>query len=147
MVEVVVDSNVILRALFFGDKYSMILLQKEAEHKIRFVFNKEMKQELNMKFVVFLSQYGADMGKVKRLTDKLSSILSRSKEVGHKTYSNLCAEDRSDNKFIDCAIDSNSRFIITKDSDLSGLEGIIRNKYKHTVRILSPYQFITEYFR
>ena len=92
MVEVVVDSNVILSALFFGDKYSMILLQKEAERKIRFVFNKEMKQELNMKFVVFLSQYGADMGKVKRLTDKLSSILSRSKEVGHKTYSNLCAE-------------------------------------------------------
>ena len=145
MVEVVVDSNVILRALFFGDKYSMILLQKEAEHKIRFVFNKEMKRELCMKFASFLLRYGADISKANRLTDKLSTILKRSKEVGHNTYSNLCTEDRSDNKFIDCAIDSKSGFIITEDSDLSGLEGIICRKDNCIVRILSPYQFITEY--
>lgn len=145
MVEIVVDTNVILRALFFNDKWSRILLQKEAESIVRFVFNKDMKTELHMVVMLFLLRYGADKNKADKITTKLTKILSRSKEIGHNIYSNLCAKDRDDNKFIDCAIESRCGIIITEDTDLLGLEGIIKNEYNCSMKILSPYQFIKEY--
>ena len=104
-----------------------------------------MKAELHMNVTLFLLRHGADKNKTDKITNRLTKILSRSKEIGHNIYSNLCAKDRDDNKFIDCAIESRCGIIITEDTDLSGLEGIIEHKYHCPIKILSPYQFITEY--
>ncbi|NPV52474.1 MAG: hypothetical protein HPY71_03010 [Firmicutes bacterium] len=54
----------------------------------------------------------------------------------------LC-EDKSDNKFIACALESGAQYLITTDgAHLGGLADIIYAQYRKYIQIMSPYQIV-----
>lgn len=142
--QVVVDTNIFIKALFFKNEWCMQLLNYEARGTIQFVFNLPMLRELNYVIISQLIANGTSERSIIKASDKMQDIFWRSRRVDCKTFSRLCVEDNSDNKFIDCAIDGNISYIISEDGHLSSdLSEVIKETYKHTVEILSAYQFIT----
>ena len=80
-----------------------------------------------------------DVKKVTILGTLLSLSLWQVKEIDHISHTNYCT-DVDDNKFIDCAIDSNTKYIITYDEHLNSIADFLKENFN--INVLSPFQFI-----
>ncbi len=103
-----------------------------------------MLKELNYVIITQLILNGITEKQMIKASDKIQDIFWRCHRINQKTFSNLCSEDQSDSKFIDCAIDARVEYIISEDGHLNpDLSQHVKSKYNHSVEILSAYQFIT----
>lgn len=141
---VVVDSNVFAKALFGDNEWCQKILNLESQGTIKFVFNELTATEMLCVISELLAQKGANKQFYYWVHNKILKIILRSKIVPHITSCNIC-EDKNDNKFIDCAIDSKAEYIISENGQhlYSDLEIEIKKQHSHNVKILSAYQFIT----
>lgn len=73
----------------------------------------------------------------------LSKCLWQVEEIDHIINTNYCKEDKSDNKFIDCCIDGNVKYLITQDKHINSAGDEIKKQYG--IEVLSPMQFYTKY--
>ncbi len=73
----------------------------------------------------------------------LSKCLWQVEEIDHVINTNFCIEDKSDNKFVDCCIDGNVKYLITQDMHINSIREQLQKEYK--IEILSPFQFYTKY--
>ena len=73
----------------------------------------------------------------------LSKCLWQVREVDHIIHTDFCKEDKSDNKFIDCCIDDDVKYLITQDKHINSVAGDIKKQYD--IEVLSPFQFYTKY--
>lgn len=140
---VVVDTNVIIGALFEYDEWCLKILAEESRGIFKFVFNHETATELLVIVTEIFGQKHADKPTKYRVLSKILAIIFRSKQIEQKTFCALCAIDPNDNKFINCAIDSKASFIITQNNEhlSEDLEPLIKKNYNHIVRIATPFQF------
>lgn len=143
-IQVVVDTNVFIKAIFHRDKSSKELFRLKSNESIRFVMNKDMQNELLVTFFNIMSRLlnKKDYSNVSMLAMLLSSSLWQVKEIDHISHTNHC-EDKDDDKFIDCAIDGDVKYIITYDEHLLSLSEFLDINYHITV--LSPYQFCEQF--
>lgn len=145
-IKVVVDTNVFVKAIFHRDENAKKLFKLKSENKIRFVMNKEMQNELLVTFFNLLVSMVKD--KTSTNIPALGTLLSLSLwqvfEIDHNSKVKFC-EDPDDNKFIDCAIDGDVKYIITYDAHLNSLSDFLENEYN--IKVLNPYQFLKEYER
>ncbi len=139
-IQIVVDTNVFVKAIFHRDENSKKLFQLKTNNKIRFVMNKEMQNELLVTFFRLITTTNKkDVKKVTILGTLLSLSLWQVKEIDHISHTNYCT-DVDDNKFIDCAIDSNTKYIITYDEHLNSIADFLKENFN--INVLSPFQFI-----
>ncbi|MBQ9313541.1 MAG: putative toxin-antitoxin system toxin component, PIN family [Clostridia bacterium] len=148
-IRVVVDTNVFINGIFKQDEYSRALFQLKSANKICFVMNKEMQNELLITFSnILLEAYkrrnknGEEIGIIP-LSLSLSRCLWQVREVDHLIHTNFCEEDKSDNKFIDCCIDDDVKYLITQDQHINNVASQI--KEQHNIEVLSPFQFYMKY--
>jgi putative PIN family toxin of toxin-antitoxin system len=148
-IKVVVDTNIFINGIFKQDEFAQALFQLKSTNKIYFVMNKEMQNELIITFSsILLEAYrrrnkeGEEIGIIP-LSASLSKCLWQVREVDHIIHTNFCKEDSSDNKFIDCCIDDDVKYLITQDQHINGVAEEIKKQYD--IEVLSPFQFYTKY--
>jgi putative PIN family toxin of toxin-antitoxin system len=146
---IVVDTNVFIDGIFKNDKFCKAIFTLKSLNKIIFVMNKEMQGELIYTFYNILIEAFKKKGEVNKeikvlsLAASLSKCLWQVEEIDHIINTNYCIEDKSDNKFVDCCIDGNVKYLITKDAHINSVSEQIKKEYD--IEILSPFQFYTKY--
>ena len=147
---VVVDTNVFINGIFKKDSFCKAIFNLKSLNKISFVMNKEMQNELLVTFgnILLEAFKRIDNGKeinIFSLMATLSKCLWQVEEIDHIINTNYCIEDKSDNKFIDCCIDGNVKYLITQDKHINSVSTQLKKTYN--IEILSPMQFYTKFQR
>ena len=106
--------------------------------------NKETQNELLITFFRILQEIltKKELANTIPLATLLSQVLWQVNEIDHISHTNY-SKDEDDNKFVDCAIDGNVKFIITYDEHLNSISDIL--KKNHGIEVLSAFQFYTKY--
>lgn len=146
---IVVDTNVFINGIFKEDSFCKAIFTLKSLNKVTFVMNKEMQNELIYTFYNILLEAFKKKGvsnkefKVLPLAASLSKCLWQVEEIDHVINTNYCMDDKSDNKFVDCCIDGNVKYLITQDEHINSASNAIKKDYE--IEILSPFQFYTKY--
>lgn len=146
---VVVDTNVFINGIFKQDDFCKAIFKLKELNKIAFVMNKEMQNELLLTFYnILIEAFKRKNIKNKDLTifklvATLSKCLWQVEEIDHIINTNYCVDDKSDNKFIDCCIDGNIKYLITQDKHINSASATLKKDYD--IDVLSPMQFYTKF--
>ena len=129
---IVVDTNVVISGLFFGG-YPRKIIDAIIEDKCQACATLEIIVEYEKVIDEVNEQYGNTFS-----GDLYYPFISKLDIVIPKSSINIC-RDADDNKFIECAIDSNSIFLISGDKDLLII------KQHEFVEILTAKEFYEKY--
>lgn len=146
---VVVDTNVFINGIFKEDSHCKAIFHLKGLNKLTFVMNKEMQNELLYTFYnILLEAFKKKKEKNKELRmipiiATLSKCLWQVEEIDHMIQTTYCTEDKSDNKFIDCCIDGNVKYLITQDKHINSCSFELEKDYG--IIVLSPMQFYNKY--
>lgn len=147
MYRVVVDTNVFINGIFKNDEFCRTIFKLKSLNKITFVMNKEMQNELLFTFAQILLEIHEKINSNKiniiPLMATLSKCLWQVEEIDHIINTNYCIEDQSDNKFVDCCIDGNVKYLITQDKHINSISENL--KKEHNIHVFSPMQFYTSF--
>ena len=147
--DIVVDTNVFINGIFKDEEFCKAIFRLKAANKVTFVMNQEMQNELLVTFVqILLKAYENkkdEQGQLKilPLMASLSKCLWQVKEIDHIINTNYCKEDTSDNKFIDCCVDGNVKYLITLDTHINSVAEALEKE--RGIEVLSPMQFYIKY--
>ena len=128
--KIVLDTNVLVSALFGGKPFDVVALI--AEDEIDIVYSLEIYEEY---YRILLSE------KFKFSKEYRKKILRLVREYGiHIDVTSVShqSRDEHDNKFIECAIDGEADYIVSGDIHLLELHK------SHDIPILSPADFLAE---
>jgi len=143
---IVVDTNVIIGALFEDDGWCEAIFEQD---DVEILANQEMLHELSVVFELHMIEYSSsknpDMDRIKRIRREFKTILEDITIIPHNTRTTFCKSDHTDDIFVDCAIDGDAAIVITNNyMDLFGYESNIRKQFGKTVKFLRPREFIKE---
>lgn len=139
--KVVVDTNVFIKALLFNDGHAKRVLQLEADGKLRFVMSEATQKELTDTIFKIAVSKGLALKDCRPLFSILPRCILRAELVRPKKKYDKCS-DKSDNKFIECAVAGGCEYIITEDDHLLELDKIKEDKNTKTIQIVPPFQFL-----
>lgn len=143
--KVVIDTSAFIKAIFHGDKWTREVLNLHINKKIKLAMNPECFRELFIVFGEIAEKVKPNVNDVRKAYEKLINALWNFEQIEHITFSSFC-EHESDNKFVDCAIDSQADYILTYNNQhFTNCEEIIKKQYGITIKIRSPYQFIMDF--
>ena len=131
--KIVLDTNVFISGIFFSGPPSQILIAWK-DQKIQIVLPKEILNEYQ--------RVGKELSKKFSTVDiepiiELLTIYGEIVETAGISVS-IC-EDPADNMFIECAIASNSKIIVSGDKHLLKISGY------QNIDVLNPRNFVDEY--
>ncbi len=132
--KIVVDTNVIASAIFFGGKPRMlidILMSNQIE---AYVTN-----DIIMEYKETIAYLQNKYAKIPVLVP-LAAIIESMKVIEPITSVTVC-RDSDDNKFIGCAVDAKCLFIVSGDKDLLDL-----HEYGD-IKIITVSEFITRFYK
>jgi putative PIN family toxin of toxin-antitoxin system len=133
--KIVLDTNVFISGIFFGGPPSDIL-ESWRQYKIRIVLTEQILEEYH--------RVGEELS-TKYPSISIESIIELFTIFGEfvetKGFSETICEDPDDNKFIECALASQSKLIISGDKHLLKISG-----YKG-IEVLKPRGFIDNYLK
>lgn len=134
MKRITVDTNVLISATFWhGDSEKII--DKAENKEVTLVLSKEILEEYNK-----VIEYEEIKEKIKNKDLEMKKAMLKigaiSEIVDVNSKVDVVKDDPDDNKIIECAIDGNSEFIITKDRHLLKLK-----EYKG-IKIFTPEEFL-----
>ncbi|MBO4692394.1 MAG: putative toxin-antitoxin system toxin component, PIN family [Bacteroidales bacterium] len=112
---IVIDTNVVASAVFFGGKPYQ-LLRHIMENRVDVVASKEIVDEYE-EIVLRLKQKYPDISTKIPLQDFLARF-----EIIRVTSDIRISRDPDDDKFISCAVDGRCIYIVSGDSDLLSIE-------------------------
>lgn len=113
--KIVIDTNVIASAIFFGGKPKS-LLELLMKHQLEAYASPSMILEYQETCDELLSRYPG-----KPLILPLNQIISACTLIEPSTKISVC-RDPDDNKFIECAIDAECIYIVSGDKDLLSVQ-------------------------
>jgi putative PIN family toxin of toxin-antitoxin system len=130
---VVLDTNVMLSALFWGGPSSKIVALAE-DGVLELCSSVDILQELETvlsreKFVQYATSHPIDLGEAVEKFLLLSTVVTPSRQVA------VC-RDPKDNQFLECAFEARASYVVTGDHDLQALGAY------EGVKVLSPAQFL-----
>lgn len=145
MINVVIDTNVFIRAFFSNDKWSNKLFQEQHDNNLIIAMSHETHKELCKTIIYIGIKNGLSLSDFKKPFEYLTNCLADIQLVNPQRKFRLSPHD-ADNKFIDCAYAAKSNYIITEDDHLLSI-GMIEptKKLKDNIKVLSPYQFYIEF--
>lgn len=153
-IKVVVDTNVLIDAIFHDDTDCADLFRYKHDGEITFCMNRRTYQEAFRVFLRTLEEIekrakDKNIQYTSRQLDslfyKLSNALWEIHKVEGNTKVNYC-KDPDDNKFIECCIDENIKYLVSSDEHLLNLKENEDIK-KHGINIMTPKEFSLELLR
>ncbi|MFH1408420.1 MAG: putative toxin-antitoxin system toxin component, PIN family [Nanoarchaeota archaeon] len=134
--KVVLDTNVIVSAAFHHNRIPASIL--------RLVIKRKIINYVTVSMIKELLQVFKRPAILQRITEKdldyvKNAILAISVGITPLEYFHIINEDPDDNKFIDCAIASGAKYIISGDRQLLNI------KQFRDIRICSPTEFVSEH--
>lgn len=156
-IKVVVDTNTLVDAIFHDDTDCANLFQYKHDGEIAFCMNIRTYQEAFRIFTKILEEIEAkakdkdknifiDNKKIDSLFYKLANALWEIQRIEVKSRTNYCKEDPDDNKFIDCCIDGNIKYLISNDNHLLKLKDLEDIK-EYGIKIMTAKEFSLELLR
>ena len=131
MIKVVLDTNVLISALFWkGAPYQIFkrILEGAVLNFVSLQILAEIKERL-------LDKFKLPPEKVKEF---LEIIVFNSQIVYPKKKLNIVKKDPEDNKILECTLEAKASFVISGDGDLLEIK-----KYKE-IKIVSPKEFLSK---
>ena len=132
---VVVDTNVLISGIFFGGPPAEIL-KAWRDSALKFVVSSQILEEY-YEVCERLSLRYPDI----EITQILALIIQNSQVVKAPPLPKPVSSDPDDDKFLACAIASDTKIIISGDSDLLNVSGY------ENIRVFTPREFAGEYIR
>lgn len=129
--KVVIDTNVVVSAIFFGGRPKK-LLELLVTRKLEAYASTEIISEYKEPIEELCSQYPRKPGML-----PLTIIISSMRILEPTSHIDIC-RDPDDNKFIECAIDGRCLYIVSGDRDLLSLK-----KY-NDVQIVTVAKFLAD---
>jgi putative PIN family toxin of toxin-antitoxin system len=133
--KIVLDTNVFISGIFFGGPPSQIL-QSWRKSQIKIVLTEQILEEYQRVGEELSAKYPSI--NIEPIIE-LFTIFGEFVEA--KGIAETICEDPDDNKFIECAIASKSKLIVSGDKHLLKISG-----YKE-VEVLKPRQFVDNYLK
>lgn len=145
MIDVVVDTNVYIDALFRGHSEAESLLRNERLGFYRFVLSDRMRNELVKVLEAHLIRAKLPPEDMASVVAIMTGCMHRARLFNSRRRVHLSC-DEPDNEFIACAIEAPSDYLVTSNhthfQDI--LEAPIINNAGRTIRILYPDEFNLE---
>ena len=132
---VVVDTNVLISGIFFGGPPAEIL-KAWHDSALKFVVSSQILEEY-YEVCERLSLRYPDI----EITQILALIIQNSQVVKAPPLPKPVSSDPDDDKFLACAIASDTKIVISGDSDLLNVSGY------ENIRVFTPREFAGEYIR
>lgn len=132
---VVVDTNVLISGIFFGGPPAEIL-KAWRDSALKFVVSSQILEEY-YEVCERLSLRYPDI----EITQILALIIQNSQVVKAPPLPKPVSSDPDDDKFLACAIASDTKIVISGDSDLLNVSGY------ENIRVFTPREFAGEYIR
>ena len=131
---IVVDTNIIISGIFFGGNPKRII-NAILDSKVNAYISKEILNEYFeiINEMMFSKGESIDLSFISLLIDRFNIIETTSKID--------ISRDPDDNKFIECAIDSNSIYIVSGDDDLLSI------KNYHNIEIITAKEFCERHLK
>lgn len=145
--EVVVDTNVFIDALFKGDHDAQLVLKNEHLEFYRFVVSDRMREELVLVFLSHLKSAGLTLEEAEQPYRKLMRCLHRARRFNPSRPINL-SPDPADNEFIACAIEAPVGYLVTRNGKhFQHALGTVINVAGKPIQFLYPDEFNAEMLR
>lgn len=133
--KIVLDTNVFISGAFFGGPPAQIL-KSWRQKKIKIILTEQILAEYRrVGEALSRKYYSVDIDRF------ITLFILYGEYVETKGFSETICEDPDDNKFIECAIASQSKLIVSGDKHLLGISG-----YKN-IKVLKPRQFVDDYLK
>lgn len=133
--KIVLDTNVFISGIFFSGPPS-IILQAWRDSKIQIILSEEILEEYQRVAEELSSKFPAvDIDRIIKLLTIYGEVFET------KGISVSVCEDPNDNKFIECAIASNSKLIVSGDRHLLNIIGY------QDISVLKPKDFIDNHLK
>jgi len=133
VIRVVLDTNVIVSGLLAADSLPAAILDLALQGKVKVALSHPVLAELDR--VLRRPRFGFEPRKIGSF---LALFKSRSKLVSPKKTLNICQDDSSDNRFLECAETAKAEFLITGNKSHFPL------RYRNTV-VVAPREFWEAY--
>ena len=126
---VTVDTNFLISSTLWDNSSAHKLLLKLIENNAKIYATKEILDEFSK---VLRRDFKCSE---EEINERINSVLSFVSLVVSKTKINIIKDDSDDNKILECAIESNSEYLLTYDNHLLKIK-----EYKG-IKILKPEEF------
>ncbi len=140
MIPVVMDTNVLVNALFHDDRHAQRLLTCIAHNKTQLVISEAIAVEYLDIVMLHALSVGLTFEQAKKPLRKLVKILLKGKHVVPRIKLKVVLTDPEDNKFFECAYEADVTVIVTQDEDISAVEQALTCTGKQ-INVYSPWQF------
>ena len=147
---IVLDACVLAKMVFFGDTWAKEVLTLARNSFVHIVSCTEIENDWGSGFcqVYMRVLKSRNLNTLHQFAQSAKCMIEIC-ELAEMTTLGVIAPysiDPGDNKYVQCAVDGNAKYIITYDGDhLIALSDKIQNAKNEIIRIMSPYQFINEY--
>ena len=103
MLEVIVDTNVFIDAIFSKDEAILPIFEKECNGELRFVFCNQTIGELHGIIEEICMRLKYNKKNIHKIYRSIGYILARGRNLGALKNINRYCEDDEDDKFIECS--------------------------------------------
>ena len=131
--KIVIDTNVVVSALFFGGKPQR-LLHSAIAGALEVVVSKEIIEEYNELIERISDKYSG-----RKENFSINEFISICRLVSPTRKIDIC-RDRDDNKFLECAAEAKCLYIVSGDNDLLAL------KRFEDIEIITVAEFFDRFF-
>ena len=135
MHKIVLDTNILVSAIGWKGAPRKVL-DLCIDNKLEIIISKELLDE----FINVIYRPKFDFIQEDTKINIIRYLLTLSDYVEPKIKLNIIKEDKKDNKFLECALEGNAKFIISGDSHL------LKLKEFEGIKILNASKFLKEYF-
>lgn len=139
--EIVVDTNVFIDALFSSGDEAALVLKNESLGLYSFVMSEKMVDELAREWAGHLGDAGLVGDRAMGAMRRLARCLLRSRRVNPGRSVNCCS-DPTDNEFAACAIEAGVNHLVTSNvRHFPHGNTIVLNRHKKPISFMTPKQF------
>ena len=131
---IVIDTNIVASAIFFGGR-PRELLELLLQHELSAFVTQEIIDEYQGTIEYLQSKYPS-----RRITTPLTQIIAACNMISATTKVKVC-RDPDDDKFLTCALDSRSLYIVSGDKDLLAV------KEFDDIQIVTVSQFFSDVWK
>lgn len=133
--KVILDTNILISGIFFsGPPYEILEAWKKGD--VQFVLSSEIIDEY-----IKVSKVLGDRFSGVEISPILMLIITHSETIQSPPFPHQVCEDPDDDKFLTCALSSESKIIISGDKHLLKLSGY------RGIAILTPRAFVEQYLK
>ena len=140
---VVIDTNVVIDALFHNNTYAQRIINSILRNEIEFAISEPIVDEMVHTVMGHAISANLTLKQAKNPLHKIIRMLSRAKHV-KPTISLEVTEHSADNKFYECAYEADVTIIISQDGHVNAPTNI-KTCNNRRIKTYSPWQFIKQF--